>query len=101
MSFAKQRPRSLNSERAEDPSTTHRRHKRARKRNMTHTSILSAIATAGLLVALTPAAARSQATEFHIEEASISDLHRAIQNGQVTCRDIVQAYLDRAKAYNG
>jgi amidase len=68
---------------------------------MTHTSILSAIATAGLLVAVTPALARSQSTEFHIEEASISDLHRAIQNGQVTCKDIVQAYLDRAKAYNG
>ena len=39
----------------------------------------------------TPAPAHSQSTEFHVEEASISELHRAIQKGQVTCKDVVQA----------
>ena len=28
-------------------------------------------------------------------------MHGAIQQGQTTCRGVVQAYLDRAKAYNG
>src|SRR5258706_9215768 len=62
---------------------------------------LSALTAAGLLLMLTPGAARSQIRDFHIEEATIADMHRAIQKGQVTCRDIVQAYIDRAKAYNG
>ena len=36
-----------------------------------------------------------------IEEASIADIQSAIRAGQTTCRGVVQAYLDRAKAYNG
>ena len=38
---------------------------------------------------------------FRIEEASITDIQNAIRNGQTTCERVVQAYLDRAKAYNG
>ena len=38
---------------------------------------------------------------FRLEEATIADVHRAIQQGQITCRSLVQAYIDRAKAYNG
>ena len=34
-------------------------------------------------------------------EATIPDVHRAIREGQITCRGLVQAYLNRAKAYNG
>ena len=40
-------------------------------------------------------------TPFHLLEATIPDVHRAIQEGQVTCRGLVQAYLNRARAYNG
>jgi Asp-tRNA(Asn)/Glu-tRNA(Gln) amidotransferase A subunit family amidase len=40
-------------------------------------------------------------TPFHLEEATIADVHRAIQSAQITCRGLVQAYLARAKAYNG
>ena len=39
--------------------------------------------------------------KFQIEEASIKSLHAAIQSGATTCVDVVQAYIDRAKAYNG
>jgi Asp-tRNA(Asn)/Glu-tRNA(Gln) amidotransferase A subunit family amidase len=46
-------------------------------------------------------AAHTQSREFHVEEATIAELHTAIQNGQTSCRAVVQAYLDRAKAYNG
>ncbi len=38
---------------------------------------------------------------FHLLEATIPDVHRAIQEGQITCRGLVQAYLNRARAYNG
>jgi len=39
--------------------------------------------------------------QFHLEEARIADVHRAIQEGQLTCVGLVQRYLDRAQAYNG
>ena len=45
--------------------------------------------------------ASSQQSRFHLQEATIDDLHRAIRNGQITCRGVVQLYLNRAKAYNG
>ena len=43
----------------------------------------------------------AQAIRFEIVEATIADVHRAIQQGQSTCQQVVQAYVDRAKAYNG
>jgi amidase len=46
-------------------------------------------------------AAHPQQSRFHLQEATIDDIHRAIRNGQVTCRGIVQLYINRAKAYNG
>src|ERR1700730_17739403 len=56
-----------------------------------------------LLAALLAAAgaAYSQQFRFHLQEATIDDLHRAIRNGQMTCRGVVQLYINRAKAYNG
>src|SRR5712691_11276377 len=38
---------------------------------------------------------------FHLPEATIADVHRAIQEGQISCRALVQAYISRARAYNG
>ena len=38
---------------------------------------------------------------FRLEEATIDELHAAIQSGQITCVQVVQRYLDRARAYNG
>src|SRR5262249_37153261 len=46
-------------------------------------------------------AAQAPSSQFHLMEATIPDVHRAIREGQVTCRGLVQAYLNRAKAYNG
>lgn len=39
--------------------------------------------------------------KFDVVEASIQDLHDAIRAGQTTLVDVVQQYIDRAKAYNG
>jgi len=41
------------------------------------------------------------AKPFHVEEASIDDIQHAIQSGATTCKGVVQAYIARAKAYNG
>ncbi len=47
------------------------------------------------------ASAQAQQSRFHLQEATIDDIHRAIRNGQITCKGLVQLYINRAKAYNG
>jgi Asp-tRNA(Asn)/Glu-tRNA(Gln) amidotransferase A subunit family amidase len=37
---------------------------------------------------------------FHLMEASIADIHKAMQAGTLTCHDLVQQYLDRIHAYD-
>lgn len=41
------------------------------------------------------------AQEFRVEETSIAEIHDAIRRGDTTCVQVVQSYLDRARAYNG
>src|SRR5262245_7510327 len=48
-----------------------------------------------------PASSTSSSAAFPIEEATIDGIHAAIRSGQTTCRAIVQAYIDRARAYTG
>jgi hypothetical protein len=38
---------------------------------------------------------------FQLEEATIDELQQAIRDGKITCVQIVQHYLARARAYNG
>ena len=38
---------------------------------------------------------------FRLEEATIADLHQAIQSGLTTCVAVVQRYIDRVRAFNG
>lgn len=38
---------------------------------------------------------------FALMEATIADIHRAIRRGEITCTQLVQAYLARIAAYNG
>lgn len=49
---------------------------------------------------LSPALGSAQ-SGFHPEEATIESLHRAIKSGETTCGKVIQAYVDRARAYNG
>jgi amidase len=48
-----------------------------------------------------PTLLRAQQDQFHVEEASITDIQNAIKSGKTTCEQVVRAYLARAKAYNG
>lgn len=43
----------------------------------------------------------SAAGKFHLQEATIDDIHEAIKSGEITCKGLVQAYMARVKAYNG
>ena len=38
---------------------------------------------------------------FFVFEASISDLHAAIKNAEITCEQVVLQYLERVRAFNG
>ena len=38
---------------------------------------------------------------FQLEEATIEQLHSAIRAGDITCVEVVQQYIDRARAFNG
>lgn len=44
---------------------------------------------------------RTATGEFQLEEATIAELHAAIQAGEITCVEIVQHYIDRVRAFNG
>ncbi len=54
-----------------------------------------------MLSAIAMAPAFAQQGQFRVEEASIKDIHDAIRAGRTTCQGVVQAYVERAKAYNG
>ncbi|HKE96794.1 MAG TPA: amidase family protein [Povalibacter sp.] len=47
------------------------------------------------------AAGSASASGFPVEEATIASIQDAIQSGRTTCKQVVQAYVNRARAYNG
>ncbi|MFL6620565.1 MAG: hypothetical protein ACJ8MH_18295, partial [Povalibacter sp.] len=60
-----------------------------------------ALFIAGTLAAALYSSQSYGAGKFLVEEASISSIQNAIKSGDTTCKQVVQAYIDRAKAYNG
>ena len=38
--------------------------------------------------------------QFNIVEATIDDIHEAYRSGRLTCRQVVQMYLDRIEAFD-
>jgi hypothetical protein len=52
--------------------------------------------TVGMLIAAVPLLGAAQA--FEVEESTIEDVQKAIQSGETTCAEVVQAYVDRARA---
>jgi hypothetical protein len=57
--------------------------------------------TACTLLMLMPGLVLAQINGFHVEETSIAGIQNAIRSGQTTCKAVVPAYIDRAKAYSG
>src|SRR6266403_1776899 len=60
-----------------------------------------ATAAASAAWLLCAAAQAGQAWRFHLEEATIADVHRAIRAKQITATRLVQNYFKRIEAYNG
>src|SRR5688500_1832713 len=48
-----------------------------------------------------PAGKASAPSKFRLEEARIEDIHRAIKSRQISCEKLVQAYINRIRAYDG
>ncbi len=42
----------------------------------------------------------AQSTDFNVVEATIDDIHSAYKSGRLTCRKVVQMYLDRIEAFD-
>jgi amidase len=64
-------------------------------------SLALACAVFVVRVAHTASVVAQPRTTFEVEEATIANIHAAITSGGTTCRGVVQAYIERAKAYNG
>jgi Asp-tRNA(Asn)/Glu-tRNA(Gln) amidotransferase A subunit family amidase len=54
----------------------------------------------GVLLLILPLA-HAGAAQFQPEEATIHGMQAAIRGGRTTCREVVEAHLTRARAYNG
>ena len=64
----------------------------------TRLSMITLIATLSL-----PMAIASKAAPFNLlttQEAGIADIHAAIRSRSVTCRQLIEMYLDRIEAYD-
>jgi amidase len=54
----------------------------------------------GMLMLMANAPAQNSAKPFHLEEATISDVQAAYKSGTLTSVKLVQAYLERIRAYD-
>ncbi|HZF28556.1 MAG TPA: amidase family protein [Gammaproteobacteria bacterium] len=64
-------------------------------------SIVLTVSACVLSAAALWGTAASAQQPFALEEASIAGIHAAIRSGKTTCAQVVQGYMDRARAYNG
>ena len=65
-----------------------------------HYGRFAALVCSILAAALSPLAVASDRS-FHLEEATISEVHRAMLSGDLTATELTHDYLNRIKAYNG
>jgi len=65
---------------------------------MTSRTVRPLAVTVALLTVVLPAALRAQ--QFDVLEATIPSVHAAMDARRLTCRQLVQAYLDRIAAYD-
>ena len=71
-------------------------------RSLGSRSSMFAIGVAALCgVHLAFMARATSAPRFHLEEATIADVHRAIRAKEITAEQLVQLYFKRIEAYNG
>jgi amidase len=66
-----------------------------------HVRRLRALALLCAIIGVGFAHEAGAAAKFQVEEATIEGIHNAIKSGQITCTNVVRAYIARAKTYNG
>jgi Asp-tRNA(Asn)/Glu-tRNA(Gln) amidotransferase A subunit family amidase len=66
-----------------------------------HLGQRNAKALVALLAASVTLAAQQTPTKFHLQDASIADIQRAIIANKITSAGLVELYLKRIRAYNG
>src|SRR6516225_1592572 len=72
------------------------------RRNLRSTISMLGVGTALLCAShLALVAKAAAAPRFHLEEATIADVHRAIRAKEITAEQLVQLYFKRIEAYNG
>jgi len=71
------------------------------ERGTLHARSLRRCAAAVLLAPLFANPAHAAERGFQVEEATIDDIQNAVKDGRTTCKGVVEAYIARAKAYNG
>ena len=54
-----------------------------------------------VMLACSAGVACAAGDKFHVEEATIESIQAAIRSGATTCKGVVEAYIARARAYNG
>src|SRR5436853_1364822 len=59
--------------------------------------IVTAVALAGILIGYSQS---KPAPRFQVVETTIDDIHMAMSSGRLSSHDLVQAYLDRIKAFD-
>ena len=64
-------------------------------------SVIVALPVATAQTDTSKAMTKEEDKKFEIIEATIPGIHKAIKAGDITCTELVQQYIDRAKAYNG
>jgi amidase len=57
--------------------------------------------TARTLILLTILCAAGAHAEFHLKDATIDSIQGAIRSGETTCKQVVEGYIARARAYDG
>ncbi len=55
---------------------------------------------ATIAMTIEPLAMVAEANQFRLQEATIADIHTAMKSGNLTCRALVQLYLNRLTAYD-
>ncbi|MCH8820798.1 MAG: hypothetical protein IIB03_10855, partial [Acidobacteria bacterium] len=63
--------------------------------------ILALVFGSLLFSSTSPPALGQETAPFRLVEATIGDIHNAIRTEQITCQELTQLYINRAKAYNG
>jgi Asp-tRNA(Asn)/Glu-tRNA(Gln) amidotransferase A subunit family amidase len=62
--------------------------------------VASLVMGACILTAAHPRSFAAGSRRFNVVEATISQIHEAIRSGNLTCRALVERYLERIRAYD-